>query len=613
MTILTRILKPISGSHSLWYGQDGTGNYDTGSTNSGYLTSPAIYLAEGSTNWLRFMSWYETETDGLLYDNRCVGVSVGGAPFEQLYCFQDDTPQVWRNSPAINLSAYAGQVVQVQFYFDTRDEIQNDYRGWYVDDVTISEIAPGTCTDVNEPNNDSATATPIIVGIDKAGIICPAGDYDYFAFSGLEGSTYLAGIYAWDSGSSLDSILTVLDSDGLTALASNDDMQPGMRDSRIGFTLPHDGTYYLKLHDYTHPSSGGSGYYYQIFLYPDMASPTGTITFPISGSYIVDTGVIPIITDVSDFETGIRNVSFLWHSGDWSSPDWEVLGDDLDGSDGWSLSWDVGSLPDQSGAAVYAIAYDWAGNGTGIPAWDLTIDREPPLAAIYANPVYEGANFNDFWLGVYAEDLTSGVAWYDIQYQDGSGGEWYDLITETTTTHFHLAGENGHTYYFRTRATDMAGNTSSYPDDAQTSISISTCFVDPDGWENDNDLTQANLISLDGTSQIHNIDVVGDEDWIALDAQAGKGYTIQTTNIGGFADTQLYLYAPDGITLLNYNDDYEGLGWSSKLTFNPRVDGVYYLRVNHWDDFAFGCSTEYGISVQSYDVMNNFLPIIQVH
>ena len=50
-----------SGVSSFWYGNDVTGNYDSGTANSGRLVSPPINL-KGSTNaTLTFWYWYQTE------------------------------------------------------------------------------------------------------------------------------------------------------------------------------------------------------------------------------------------------------------------------------------------------------------------------------------------------------------------------------------------------------------------------------------------------------------------------------------------------------------------------------------------------------------------------
>ena len=42
-----------------------------------------------------------------------------------------------------DISAYAGSSILVQFNFDTIDQVSNDYEGWYVDDVTITDTTSG--------------------------------------------------------------------------------------------------------------------------------------------------------------------------------------------------------------------------------------------------------------------------------------------------------------------------------------------------------------------------------------------------------------------------------------------------------------------------------------
>ncbi|MEW5958384.1 MAG: DUF4350 domain-containing protein [Chloroflexota bacterium] len=77
--------------HSWWYGQDATGNYDTGATNSGSLISPPIELPAGvSPIWLNFWQWYQTESwaGELIYFDRyhdTDGDHIGsGGPYQNL-------------------------------------------------------------------------------------------------------------------------------------------------------------------------------------------------------------------------------------------------------------------------------------------------------------------------------------------------------------------------------------------------------------------------------------------------------------------------------------------------------------------------------------------------
>lgn len=53
---------------------------------------------------------------------------------------------------------------------------------------------------------------------------------------------------------------------------------------------------------------------------------------------------------------------------------------------------------------------------------------------------------------------------FDVQVKDGLYGAWTDWLTGTPTTTHTFIGEHGHTYFFRARARDFAGNVSAYRD-----------------------------------------------------------------------------------------------------------------------------------------------------
>jgi len=143
-----------SPTHSWWYGQDATGNYDNGARNFGNLTSPIINLTTATSAELTFWSWYDTEQSiNPIYDNKSVLISKdGGSSWEHLLQIRD-TKMTW-NLEVINLSAYVGyEEVMVRFFFDSYDFAKNDYQGWYIDDVKVLT-----------PTEDTLT----VVGTDKA-------------------------------------------------------------------------------------------------------------------------------------------------------------------------------------------------------------------------------------------------------------------------------------------------------------------------------------------------------------------------------------------------------------------------------------------------------------
>ena len=90
-------------------------------------------------------------------------------------------------------------------------------------------------------------------------------------------------------------------------------------------------------------------------------------------------------------------------------------------------------------------------------------DMEAPSSNVAALPAYQTEDsFSVFWDG--ADPGGSGIANYDVQYRDGTGGLWTDWLLYTEQTDARFVGvQDGHTYYFRSRARDHAGNLEGWP------------------------------------------------------------------------------------------------------------------------------------------------------
>jgi hypothetical protein len=112
-----------------------------------------------------------------------------------------------------------------------------------------------------EPNNGfrQAQALPLPGAVD--GAIAGPQDVDVYRVEGKAGQKLVAEVLAARHGSALDSFLTLYDADA-RQLAANDDADG--TDSRIEFTLPKDGIYYLSLLD-AH-DQGGPAHVYRLVV-----------------------------------------------------------------------------------------------------------------------------------------------------------------------------------------------------------------------------------------------------------------------------------------------------------------------------------------------------------
>ncbi len=115
--------------------------------------------------------------------------------------------------------------------------------------VTITE---------SEPNDTLSEANLVSLGDTLSGVITPAGDIDYFAIDLTAGVVVDFDVDASELGSPIDPVIALFDVDSATVLAWNDDA--GSLDSRILYTVPADGRYFVGIADLS--LRGGSDYTY---------------------------------------------------------------------------------------------------------------------------------------------------------------------------------------------------------------------------------------------------------------------------------------------------------------------------------------------------------------
>jgi RHS repeat-associated protein len=126
-------------------------------------------------------------------------------------------------------------------------------------------------------------------------------------------------------------------------------------------------------------------------------------------------------------------------------------------------------------------AYNDLGAGGSNNGYWIGLDNQAPSASVTPLPATVGSSsFVVNWSGT---DNNAGINSYDVQVRDGATGIWSFWLAHTTATAAIYPGEDGHTYFFRTRAVDKAGNLGAFAGgdgDAQIQVDLSTA----DPWWN---------------------------------------------------------------------------------------------------------------------------------
>jgi len=105
-----------------------------------------------------------------------------------------------------------------------------------------------------------------------------------------------------------------------------------------------------------------------------------------------------------------------------------------------------------------------------------TLDVTSPASEVSALPPYTTTtSFPVSWSGT---DVGSCVLDYDVQFKDGYEGTWTDWLTRTQVISSTFSGQDGHTYFFRSRARDVFGNWGNYGN-AEWGDTFTSVLVNP--------------------------------------------------------------------------------------------------------------------------------------
>ncbi len=588
------------GTHSWLYGETVNSVLQYTSQSAGTLTSPSIRIP-GTGYYLHFVSRYNTEGLASYFDQRWVQVSVDGAPFQNLYQFFWDPESTWLLSPALDLSGFSGKTIRIRFSFNNVDSTLNVGDGWYIDSIAINQNGPAS--GCNEPNANNLITQAVQIAPNQTftADICSAGDVDYYKITGKAGERLTFDVDAKTISSKLDSVLTLIYKDGKTVLAENDDeVAYQQKDPLLYYVLPNDGTYYLKIQAWDHPMVGGPDYFYNLKVYSDKADPTVSISYPTSGK-LLPNAVFNITANAADSNgSGINHVNFFWHNSDWDAGVWQKIGEDWTATDGWSFAFDPTKEIKASSGAVFVQAFDGSGNWAGIASWGIKTDPNqapPPLpsSAMVGGTITSGLTANQLvWS---ASDVGSGINHFEFQMQV-DGGSWTSWLPEGVTSasrNTWFMGEPGKTYGFRMRVVDNSSKEEAWTTAAETTITIKSCSVAADAFEEDDTRATAKSVNVDGNHDSHSFCGLQDQDWLKFSAVAGEQYFINGLPNSKAVGVVLTIYNSAGNPIAEQFPDL--IGNPTSLRWTAGTSGTYTVRARNLNPLIAGDDAKYQIWV----------------
>lgn len=165
----TACASSYSGSYHIAYNKDSTCTYEDGGTTSGSATFSTT-LTSSSSPVLSFYHRWTTESYPDPYDVMKVQISSNGGSSWNTLQEWDSTGSnqgSWKYQ-SYSLSSYAGYTVQIRFYFNSGDGLYNDFIGWLVDNVQVTETTgnfpPDACFTVSPTSGTTSTTFYVDAG-----------------------------------------------------------------------------------------------------------------------------------------------------------------------------------------------------------------------------------------------------------------------------------------------------------------------------------------------------------------------------------------------------------------------------------------------------------------
>lgn len=149
-----------------YYGIDASCNFNNSFTNTGNLTTNTIVIpANASSANLRFRYAYNGEGGAPPsgFDNASLKISVNGGAFNQAVALSNTGSAGSWLSAEVNLNAYIGNAITLQWNFNTVDAISNTGLGLQIDSVAVMAVNPfsvcaGTTLNLNASSGYSSYA-----------------------------------------------------------------------------------------------------------------------------------------------------------------------------------------------------------------------------------------------------------------------------------------------------------------------------------------------------------------------------------------------------------------------------------------------------------------------
>ncbi len=433
----------------------------------------------------------------------------------------------------------------------TSHSANDEHSSWGAAPERDGSVAPPPAP-ADDHGDSRASATAMNVDSTVRGNIGTSDDEDFFSFQAREGAEYTI---ETSVRSGLDTVIALYSGQG-TRLALDDDSGSGSA-SKITWTAPSSGTYYVRVYSYDGESVGG----YDLSLSERVqtrtpepiivehagyfpALPAGSVT--VGESFDIK---IELANGGGDGERGGISVSFPTLTGGSKS------------SNGWTSSLaDVRVVDYTSGTRNVSIyktgdSLNHA-NGSRMSARHLLIESDDATWR-------EGANRA---LTLRVTPKRAGD--FPIMYRVWICADGYSDCERSTSR--GTEDQQGYMAY-RGVVEVAAAAADDHGDDRSSATRVS--------------------ISNSGISLVMgNIETPGDEDFFSFQAQGGAEYTIRTHIVAASdVDTVIALYSGRGAQLAQ-NDD-GGEGFASKLEWTAPSSGTYYVNV-------YG----HGASVGAYDL-----------